>query len=163
MSAGLSGHGAGRAHWHVHAAPADEALVAEQVALAPLFDRLSRILGQVAGLLLLSAAKLEAGRLSSHLASVKDQLAEAREAFAELPAPRRLPASLEAAGRALSALDALATELAERPAGTLHSDGEFMTALDRLAAIRAALVAASAPGLGIGLVDFAGACCAWGR
>ena len=133
------------------------------MALAPVYDRLSRILGQIAGLIMLSGSSLEAGRISSHLASVKDQLAEAREAFAGLSSPNRLARSFAAAGSAIPALDALAAGLAKRPAGTLRDDAEFGAALDRIAAIRAALHAASAPGLGIGVVDFTSACCAWSR
>jgi hypothetical protein len=162
VSAGLLGHGFGRVHHHAQPAPVDEALVAEQLALAPLFDRLSRILGQVAGLLLLSGAGLDAERLSSHLAAVKDQLAEAREALTGLRTPRRLPISFKAAGNALSAMEEFTRRLAKRPGGTLGDDAEFKTALDRMAAIRAQLLTASAPSLGIGLVDFASACCAWG-
>lgn len=163
MSASISGHGFGQAHNHIQPAPIDEALVAEQLTLAPLFDRLSRILGQIAGLLLLSSAGLNAEHLSNHLASVQDQLAEAREVFTGLPAPRRLRMSFDGAGSALSAMEEFTRQLAKRPGGTLGDDGEFRTALDRLAAIRARLLRASAPSLGIGLVDFASACCAWGH
>jgi len=161
VSAGALGHRHGPDHRHPPAG--DETLLAERLVLAPLFDRLSRILGQMAGLLMLAAAGLGPERLASHVASLKDQLAAAREGFAGSNAPSRLPAGFAAAGSALAELEELAAQLGSRPAGMLGDDRAFVDALGRLAGIRGRLLAASAPGLGIGLVDFAGACCAWGR
>ena len=161
----------GRAHHHVRRVtlppsptePTDDVLVAEQLALQPLSDRLSRLLGQVAGILHLVSAGTEPNRQLCPLASVRDQLEAARAAFAGFARPRRLAASFRAAGRTLAMLDEILARLERRPATAPGDDREFLRLIERLRVARHQLHAGGALRLGIGIVDFTGACCAFGR
>jgi hypothetical protein len=141
----------------------DEKLVGEGLALQPLFDRLSRLLGQLAGVALLACAGADSDRQAGHLAVVKEQLEAAHAAFARLVRPQRLADSLHAMAESLALMDEMTACLDRRPAGLFLDDGAFSELLAKLNQARRLLLSGSAPGLGIGLVDFAGACCAFGR
>jgi hypothetical protein len=74
-----------------------------------------------------------------------------------MPPPAALPASAEALRQVLPLLGEILDKLEERrPAG----EDRLPALLSRLQATRRLLLAGSAPALGIGLVDLAGACCA---
>ncbi len=130
--------------------------------MRPLFDALSRLLGQLAGVLLLACAGIEPDRQASHLAMVKEQLQAAHACFAGLARPRHLGATFHAMGQTLALLDDVTARLERHPAAVLPGDGAFGTLMEELSAARRLLLAGSTPALGIGLVDFAGACCARG-
>jgi len=148
-------------HRHRHGEPAvDEQLIGESVALRPLFDRLSRLLGQLAGLALLASAGTEPERQVGHLTVVKEQLAAVRDALATMDRPRRLAATFRAMAETLARMDAVTARLGRRPAVLLLDDDAFSTLTEELGAARRLLLAGSAPALGIGLVEFSAACCA---
>ena len=145
-----------------HRGPAiDEWLIGEGLALKPLFDRLSRLLGQLAGVALLASAGAEPDRQVCHLAAVKAQLRAAHEAYARLARPRHLAGTFHAMGETLVLIEETMAWLDQRPAIALLDDDSFFALTEALSAARRLLVTASAPGLGI--VDFAGACCALGH
>ena len=145
-----------------HRCPAvDERLIGEGLALQPLFNKLSRLLGQMAGMALLASAGTEPDRQVCHLASVKAQLQAAHEAYARLARPRHLAGTFHAMGETLALMDETMARLDRRPAIALLDDDSFFALTQGLSAARRLLVTASAPGLGI--VDFAGACCALGH
>jgi hypothetical protein len=150
------------AHRHRELA-VDERLIGEGLALQTLFDRLSRLLGQLAGVALLASAGAEPDRQISHLAVVKEQLQAVREALAGLARPRHLAATFHAMVETLALMDEMTAWLDRRPAAAFLDDSAFCTLMERLSAARRLLLAGSAPGLGIGLVDFAGSCCALGH
>jgi hypothetical protein len=156
-----------RVHGHRHRGPAasalDEGLIGEGLALRPLFDRLSRLLGQLAGVAILVSAGADPDRQFCHLVVVKEQLQAAHEAFAKLAQPRRLVATFRAMGQTLTLLDEMTARLERRPAAVLQDDDTFSNLTGALSAARRLLLAGSVPNLGIGLVDFAGACCALGH
>jgi hypothetical protein len=148
--------------WQEHRSPAvDERLIGEGLALRPLFDRLSRLLGQMAGLALLASAGAEPDRQVCHLAVVKAQLQAAHEAFARLARPLHLAGTFDAMGQTLALMEEIMARLDRRPAIALLDDGSFSALTQGLSAARRLLLSGSAPGLGI--VDFAGACCALGH
>jgi len=126
------------------------------MALKPLYDRLSALLGQAAGLLLLMAAGPDPERERLHLIAMRGQYAAAADAL-HLVLPAALPASTAALRQALPLLGEILDKLEERrPAG----EDRLPALLGRLQAARRLLLAGSAPALGIGLVDLSGACCA---
>jgi len=145
---------------HLHRGPdigPGEAAIAAAMRLKPVYDRLSALLGQAAGLLLLitAAADPEAERL--HLISLRAQYAEVEESLRRMTPALLLPASADALRRALPILGEILEALAERrPA----SGAPLRALLGRLLEVRRLLLAGSAPRLGIGLVDLTGACCA---
>ena len=145
---------------HLHPGPdsgTGEAAIAAAMRLKPVYDRLSALLGQAAGLLLLTTAggDPEAERL--HLISLRAQYAEARESLRSMAPQPLLPASDEALRRALPLIGEILEALNDRrPA----ADGPLPALLGRLLEVRRLLLAGSAPRLGIGLVDLTGACCA---
>jgi len=64
-------------------------------------------------------------------------------------------------GETLALMEETMARLDRRPAIALLDDDSFIALTQGLSAARRLLVSASAPGLGI--VDFAGACCALGH
>jgi hypothetical protein len=145
-----------------HPRPAlDERSIGESLALKPLFDRLSRLLGQLAGVALLASAGTEPDRQLCHLAVIKTQLQSAREAHARLDPPQRLTGTFHAMGQTLALIDEIMARLDRRPAIALLDDDSFAALTQALSAARRRLLSGSAAGLGI--VDFAGACCALGH
>ena len=145
-----------------HHGPAlDERLIGESLVLRPLFDALSRLLGQLAGVALLVSAGVEPDRQLSHLAMIKVQLQSVHEAYARLTPPRHLAGSFHAMGQTLALLKQIMARLDRRPAIALMDDGPFCELTQALTTARRLLLAGSAPGLGI--VEFAGACCALGH
>jgi len=136
----------------------DERLIGESLALQPLFDRLSRLLGQLAGVALLASAGAEPDRQLCHLAVAKEQLQSAHEGYARLARPRHLADSFHAMGQALALLEQIMAQLDRRPAIALLDDASFCELTQGLSTARRLLLSASAPDLGI--VDFVGACCA---
>jgi len=145
-----------------HRSPApDERSIVEGLALRPLFDRLSRLLGQLAGVALLTSAGAEPDRQVCHLAAIKAQLQAAHEAFASLAPPRHLAGTFHAMGQTLALIDEIMARLDRQPAIARLGDDSFAALTQALSAARRRLLSGSAAGLGI--VDFAGACCALGH
>lgn len=136
-------------------------MIGERLALQPLFNRLSRLLGQMAGMALLASAGAEPDRQVCHLAAVKAQLQAAHEAYARLARPQHLAGSFHAMGRTLALMEEMVARLERRPAIALLDDDSFFALAQELSAARRVLLSGSAPGLDI--VDFAGACCALGH
>jgi hypothetical protein len=138
--------------------PSEESAM-QQLALQPLFNGATRLLGQVSGLLLLANAGGDRDRPRQHLANARLQwrgLQDARSGLA---------ISKSAAGvtESLSRLGMLLDRLERRFALSLHDDHELRLMLDEIAVIRRLLQESSCPQHGLALVDFAGACCAGGR
>jgi len=134
----------------------EEAAIAARLALKPLFDRLSALLGQAAGILLLANAGGDPERERLHLISMREQYAAAGDALGSMTRPPGLAASFEAARRVLPMLGDILTSLEDRPT----SAGDSKALLGRLLEARRILLDGSAPEHGLGLVDLAGACCA---
>ena len=135
-----------------------EAAIAAAMRLKPVYDRLSALLGQAAGLLLLTTAGSgdpAAERL--HLISLRAQYAEIEESLRRMAPQPLLPASDDALRRALPLIGEIVEALADRPPA---SGGPLPALLGRLLEARRLLLAGSAPRLGMGLVDLSGACCA---
>lgn len=139
----------------------DERSIGESLALQPLFDRLSRLLGQLAGVALLASAGAEPDRQLCHLAVIKEQLQSVHDAYAGLTRPRHLAESFHAMGQTLATLEQIVARLDRRPAIARLDDALFHELTQRLGAARRLLISGSPPGLGI--VDFTGACCALGH
>jgi hypothetical protein len=134
-----------------------EAAIAVELALKPLFDRLSALLGQAAGALLLANAGGDPERERLHLISMREQYAAASDAFGSMARPLGLAASFEAARLVLPMLGDILTSLEDRP----PCAGDSKALLGRrLLEARRILLAGSSPRHGLGLVDLAGACCA---
>jgi hypothetical protein len=145
------------AHRHQAAPAPGEAAIAAQMALKPLYDRLSALLGQAAGLLLLMAAGPDPERERLHLISMRAQYAAARDALRGAPPTTALPGSRLALERTLPLLGEIIEALDRRQPA---AEDRWQPLLGRLLAARRLLLAGSAPRLGIGLVDVTGACCA---
>jgi hypothetical protein len=145
---------------HLHPGPdtgLGEAAIAAAMMLKPVYDRLSALLGQAAGLLLLTTAGADPEARRLHLISLRAQYAEIEESLRSMVPQTLLPAGDDALRRALPLIGEILEALAERrPA----SDGLLPAMLGRLMEVRRLLLAGSAPRLGIGLVDLTGACCA---
>ena len=135
---------------------APESVIAERVALKPLFDRLARLLGQAAGILLLSHAGGDPARERLHLIAMREQYAAAGAALGAMPRPLGLAASFDAAQRALPMLGDILRSLERRP----PSAEDSKALVGRLLEARRILLDGSAPGHGLGLIDLTGACCA---
>ena len=129
-----------------------EPLVAEQLALQPVYQRTSCLLGQLAGILLLRAAGADPDRGHAHLPALGAQYAAACDAYRRLETPRHLAASFRAIGEALRQIGAALGEFdARAPRSTLPA---------RLQAARRALQQGSRPALGLLPIDLDSACCA---
>jgi hypothetical protein len=134
----------------------EEAAIAAELALKPLFDGLSALLGQAAGILLLGNAGGDPARERLHLIAMREQYAAASDALGSMTRPLGLAASFDAARRALPLLgDILASLERHSPCA-----GDSKVLLGRLLEARRILVDGSAPRRGLGLVDLTGACCA---
>jgi hypothetical protein len=134
----------------------EEAAIAAQLALRPVFDRLSALLGQAAGVLLLSNAGGDPARERLHLIAMREQYAAASDALRAMPRPLGLAASFDAAQRVLPMLGEILNVLERR--SPCAEDSKAL--LRRLLEARRTLLNGSAPRHGLGLVDLAGACCA---
>jgi hypothetical protein len=66
----------------------EESVIAAQVALKPLFDRLSALMGQAAGVLLLTTADANPDREWLHLIAMREQYAAASAALRAMPHPQ---------------------------------------------------------------------------
>ena len=145
---------------HLHPGPdtgPGEAAIAAAMMLKPVYDRLSALLGQAAGLLLLTTAGGDPQAERLHLISLRAQYAEATESLRTIAPQPRLPASDDALRRALPLIGEILEALGNRPPAV---DGLLPALLGRILEVRRLLLAGSAPRLGIGLVDLTGACCA---
>jgi hypothetical protein len=145
---------------HLHPAPdtgPGEAAIAAAMMLKPLYDRLSALLGQAAGLLLLTTAGADPEAERLHLVSLSAQYAEAEEALRTMAPAPLLPAAAAALRCALPIIGEILEALSNREP---ESDCPLPALLERLLEARRLLLAGSAPRLGIGLVDLTGACCA---
>ena len=134
-----------------------EAAIAAAMTLKPVYDRLSALLGQAAGLLLLTTAGADRQAERLHLISLRAQYAEIEESLRRMAPQPFLPASDDALRRALPLIGEIVEALADRPPA---SGGPLPALLERLLEARRLLLAGSAPRHGIGLVDLTGACCA---
>jgi len=145
---------------HLHPGPdtaPGEAAIAAAMMLKPVYERFSALLGQAAGLLLLTAAGADPQAERLHLISLRAQYAELEESLRTIAPQPLLPASAEALRRALPILGEILEALRNRQPA---SEGPLPALLGRLLEVRRLLLAGSAPRLGIGLVDLTGACCA---
>ena len=145
---------------HLHPGPdaaPGEAAIAAAMLLKPVYDRLSALLGQAAGFLLLTTAGGNPETARLHLISLRAQYAEIEESLRRMAPQPLLPASDDALRRALPLIGEIVEALANRPPA---SGGPLPALLGRLLEARRLLLAGSAPRLGIGLVDLTGACCA---
>jgi hypothetical protein len=134
----------------------EESVIAAQVALKPLFDRLSALMGQAAGILLLANAGGDPARERLHLIAMREQYAGAGAALRAMPRPLGLAASFDAAVHALPMLGEILNVLERR--SPCADDSKAL--LRRLLEARRILLDGSAPRHGLGLVDLADACCA---
>jgi len=145
---------------HLHPGPdaaPGEAAIAAAMLLKPVYDRLSALLGQAAGLLLLTTAGCNPETARLHLISLRAQYAEIEESLRSMAPQTYLPASDHALRRALPLIGEILEALGTRPSA---ADGPLPALLGRLLEVRRLLLAGSAPRLGVGLVDLSGACCA---
>ena len=134
-----------------------EAAIAAAMTLKPVYDRLSALLGQAAGFLLLTTAGGNPETARLHLISLRAQYAEIEESLRSMAPQTYLPASDHALRRALPLIGEILEALGTRPSA---ADGPLPALLGRLLEVRRLLLAGSAPRLGVGLVDLSGACCA---
>ncbi|HYV89893.1 MAG TPA: hypothetical protein VFA91_15045 [Candidatus Polarisedimenticolia bacterium] len=129
-----------------------------QLVLQPLYNGAVRLLGQVAGLLLLAQAGSDLDRQRGHLRVALLQWRELQDAI-ESDLAFRLPTAV-AVAQSIERIGALLERLERRFALSLSDDTELPLMLGELAAIRRILQNASCPQHGLAIVDFAGACCA---
>ena len=144
---------------HLHPGPdaaPGEAAIAAAMLLKPVYDRLSALLGQAAGFLLLTTAGGNPETARLHLISLRAQYAEIEESLRSMAPQTYLPASDHALRRALPLIGEILEALGTRPSA---ADGPLPGLLGRLLEVRRLLLAGSAPRLGVGLVDLSGACC----
>ena len=137
----------------------NEAVLQHHLALQPAFNGATRLLGQVAGLLLLANAGSDLDRQRQHVAAAQLQwraLDDAAHGLGGSQIGTSIACSVERLGILLDRLD-------RRFGMSLGDDGELSAMLEELAAIRSLLQKASCPQHGLALVDFAGACCAGAR
>jgi hypothetical protein len=129
-----------------------------QLLLQPLYNGAVRLLGQVAGLLLLANAGSDLDRQRGHLRIALLQWRELQEAI-ESDLAFRSPAAAAVAD-SVERIGALLQRLERRFALSLTDAAELPHLLGELAAIRGVLQSASCPQHGLAIVDFTGACCA---
>jgi hypothetical protein len=135
----------------------EEARIAAELTVKPLFDRLSALLGQIAGILLLAGAGGDPESERLHVFALRAQFSAAIDAVQRVIPPPGLDASYEATRRALPILSEILADLEKRRA----ADATVLRRhIGRVLEVRRLLLAASVPALGVGLVDLTGACCA---
>ncbi|MEJ8569962.1 hypothetical protein [Microbaculum marinum] len=180
MTAVQTGTGAGAIHgadcsiWDLPADAAPDALIGEGIdrdeviaylgAARPVYDAFKRVLGQFAGLLLLSQADSRSVvdlDLPMHT-SARDQLLEATERLRAVPATaaveRHRDALLAIAGLLRSGLEKLEKDLSS----PRRAEAEFEAMSALLHEAQRRLLAASEPRAGMTPVDFSHACCSCG-
>ena len=133
-----------------------EAVLQRQLALQPAFNGATRLLGQVAGLLLLANAGSDLDRQRQHVSSAQLQWRALDDAVHDV----RVSLISASIARSVERLGILIERLDRRFGTSLSDDAELGAMLEELAAIRSLLQEASCPQHGLALVDFAGACCA---
>lgn len=133
-----------------------EDFVRQQLALQPAFNGATRLLGQVAGVLLLANAGSDLDRQRQHLNNARAQWRELDQIAGHLDQSMTGIGIVESIGR----LGVLVDRLDRRFSASLGDDEDLRKMLEELAAIRALLQTASCPLHGLALVDFAGGCCA---
>jgi hypothetical protein len=129
-----------------------------QLLLQPLYNGAVRLLGQVAGLLLLAQAGSDLDRQRGHLRVALLQWRELQDAI-ESDLAFHSPTTA-AVAQSIERIGALLERLERRFALSLSDDTELPLMLGEFAAIRRILQNASCPQHGLAIVDFAGACCA---
>ena len=103
---------------HLHPGPdigPGEAAIAAAMMLKPVYDRLSALLGQAAGLLLLTTAGADPQAERLHLISLRAQYAEIEESLRRMAPQPLLAASDDALRRALPLIGEIVEALANRP------------------------------------------------
>jgi hypothetical protein len=126
--------------------------------LQPLYNGTVRLLGQVAGLLLLANAGSDPDRQREHLGAALRSWRELQDGIeAELVFRSK---TAEAVANSVTRLGAVLERLERRFARSLREDSELPLMLGELAGIRRILHEASCPQHGLALVDLSGACCA---
>jgi hypothetical protein len=135
----------------------EEARIAAELTVKPLFDRLSALLGQIAGILLLAGAGSDPESERLHVLALRAQFSAAVDAVQTATPPPGLGASYEAAQRALPIMGEILADL-ENPLAV--DEGALRRHIGRVLEVRRLLLAGSVPRLGLGPVDLAGACCA---
>jgi hypothetical protein len=135
----------------------EEARIAAELTVKPLFDRLSALLGQIAGILLLASARGDSESERLHMLALRAQFSAAIEAVQRVTPAPGLYASYEATRQALPIMGEMLADLENRRAA---DEGALRRHIGRVLEVRRLLLEASVPALGVGLVDLAGACCA---
>ncbi len=151
-----AGHLAGCAAGH----PSGDEVAAAEAVLKPVFDRLSALLGQAAGVLMLALAGAAPEGQRLHLAAMRESCLAAEAGLATLGGTARWAASRRAAEQALPILREILEALDARYAEALEGGPELSDLLRRLATARRILLAGGQPRLGLSVVDLASACCA---
>lgn len=129
-----------------------------QLLLQPLYSAAVRLLGQMAGLLLLANAGSDLDRQRGHL---RVALLQSRELQDRIESDLGFRSSTATAvTQSVERIGVLLERLERRFALSLTDDAELPALLGELAAIRRLLQSASCPQHGLALVDFTGACCA---
>jgi len=134
------------------AAHPPDPVIAEQLRLQPLYERSARLLGQLAGILLLATTGRDPVAQRRHLPVLQEQHAAACDAYRDLAPPRHLQATFRAVGAALTEIGAALAEL--------HAAAAPPLLFARLQAAGRALQHGSRPALGLTPVDLTTACCA---
>ena len=126
--------------------------------LQPLYNGAVRLLGQTAGLLLLTNGGSDSDRQREHLGAALRNCRELQDTIeAELVFHSK---TAEAVATSVARLGILLERLEQRFARSLRDEAELPLMLRELAAIRRHLQESSCPQHGLALVDFSGACCA---
>ena len=127
-----------------------------QLALQPLFNGATRLLGQISGLLLLAIAGGDLDRQRQHVQVARLHWRHLQDGRGGLVVSKPATGVVES----LSRLGVLLDRLERRFALALRDEHELAAMLREIAAIRRLLQDSSCPRHGLALVDFAGACCA---
>jgi hypothetical protein len=139
--------------------PLSEAAIAEQLAIAPQFARASRMLGQLAGILLLVAGGGDPERQRTHLLVLKEQYEATCDAYRNLASPTELGPTFAAVAAVLRLIGAALQRLEHRAARP-SAEGGLAPLLAELGKARQILQTGSVPGLGLAVVDLTTSCCA---
>lgn len=129
------------------------------LSVRPCYDRLNRVIGQLAGLFILAHARGRVEPDFEPMAAVLAQLAEVREALHGVRAPVNAQRHLVRLRRVLHLIDEVAAQF-HRGGWTRERTNEALGGWNnRLKTAHAHVRAASAAGLGMTPVDFGQACC----